>query len=45
MVILRMKDENWITTIKLHQQTKVKLAKFGKFGDSYEDIVLDLMEP
>lgn len=41
--MIQTTKENWITTIKLHQQTKVKLSKYGNFGDSYEEIVLKLM--
>ena len=31
-------------TMKIHITTFDKLAKFGEFGDTWEDIILRLME-
>lgn len=35
---------NDITTISLTKKTKDELDRFGKFGDSYEDIVNRLVK-
>jgi len=32
-----------ITTISVTKKTKLKLAKYGKFGDSYDDILNQLI--
>ena len=36
-------EEDKITTIKLHQSTKEKLAKIGLKSETYEDIILKLL--
>jgi len=33
-----------ITTIRIREKIKKELAKFGKMGDSYEDIIIKLMK-
>ncbi len=35
--------DNEITTIKLTKKTVQKLAELGKKGDTYEDIILELL--
>lgn len=32
-----------ITTISITKKTKLKLAEYGKFGDSYDDILNQLI--
>ena len=39
-----MKKGRKLTSIQISEETKIKLAKLGQKGDSYEDIIIKLMK-
>lgn len=41
--MIEMTDENEITTIRISKGTVNKLRWMGKKGETYEEIILDLM--